>query len=747
MQTNMRQRKTKFRQSRAGLLGVTLAALPWCALAQASAGDTGAAEAQASAQATAQTSAQTQAGSTDQAPAVDTVVITAERRSQPLQKSSLSATVLSGEDLLRAGVNIVDQLQFVTPSTAANNYGQGVNITIRGIGKAETNTQTKTGVITYRDGVATSPGYFGSEPYYDMASVQILRGPQGTFGGQNATGGAILADSNDPVIGGTGGYLLGQLGNYKDRAAQGAINLPISSTLAARVAFNTENRDSFFNVSGPYTGGNGGLRSKSMRLGLLWKPSKALSVLFKNDLNNIDMGGYPAAPVGSAGDLFSVSANAKQLAKDRFNRSILKVEYSFDDGTRFRSVTGRQGGTTAYAGDLDGTSSANSIFFDSTDEKLISQEFNLISSDTGPLTWLLGVYANKDEFTVLPGNLTSGVPGSAATVYSFYGTTPSRTKAAFGQVGYQLSDSLKLAVDGRYSKTHHTLDLDIMQFGLPLTQRQSVDFKALSGKVSLDWTLDKHNFLYGFVASASRPGGLNAPVGIGPASPFDSERVTSLEMGWKADWLGGHVRTQTSAFYNNYRNFQVTIGYPAIPVFGVEVNTPDATRIYGLEQQLQAQLGGGWAVKANLGLMRSSLGQFYATDPRIPATAACNPQTGPASASCINLDGHKQTYAPELTFNLGLERRFVVGDSTITPRINYAHISSQWATLFENAARGDSLGNRNLSGAQVDLERGDMTASLYVNNLSNAHYISAVTSGLRYVGAPRMYGLRITKFF
>jgi len=377
----------------------------------------------------------------------------------------------------------------------------------------------------------------------------------------------------------------------------------------------------------------------------------------------------------------------------------------------------------------------------------VSQEFNLISSDAGPLTWLAGVYANKDQFTVLPGNLVSGVLGNPATVYSFHGTTPTRSKAVFGQVAYQLTDALKLAVDGRYSKAHHALNLDIQQYGLPLTQRQTVDFNAASGKVALDWTLDAHNFLYGFVASASRPGGLNVPVGIGPASPFDAERVTSTEFGWKADWLGGRVRTQTSAFYNNYKNFQVTIGYPAVPVFGVEVNTPNPTRIYGLEQQIQARLGDGWSMRANLGLMRSSLGEFFATDPRVPATAACDPLRGPASASCINLDGHKQTYAPEFTFNLSLERRIALGDYIITPRINYAHVSSQWSTLFENAARGDRLGNRNLSGAQVDLEHGDVAASLYVTNLTNQHYVSAITSGLRYAGAPRQFGLRVTKFF
>ena len=733
---------TSHRQARSGWLGLTLVALPWWSLAHAQATDATPPADQPAETAPADTANKTEKNT------LETVVITAERRSQPLQKSSLSATVLSGDDLLKSGVNILDQMQYVTPSTAANNYGQGLNITIRGVGKAETNTQTKTGVITYRDGVATSPGYFTSEPYYDIASVQILRGPQGTFGGQNATGGAVIVDSNDPVIkGGNSGYVLGQIGNYKDLALQGAVNLPINDTLAARVAFNTESRDSFWKISGPYTGGDGQLRSNSARIGLLWKPTHELSVLFKTDVNRINMGAYPADPVNSTNDPFTISANAYQMAADRFRRSALKIEYTFDNGVKLRSVTGYQTGNTAYSGDLDGTSVGNSMFFDSTDETLYSQELNLISADTGPYTWVLGAYANRDEFVVAPGNLVTGILGNPATEYSFQGNTPSRTQAVFGQIGYQLTDALKLVVDSRYSKTHHALNLDIMQYGLPLTQRQTVDFEGFSGKAALNWTVNEDHFLYGFIASANRPGGLNTPVGLGEASPFAAEKVTSAEVGWKASWMSGHVHTQTSAFYNNYKNFQVTIGYPALPVFGEEVNTPNTTHIYGLEQQLQAQFGEGWTFRANLGLLHSSLGLFYATDPRVASVAPCDPVQGPASASCVNLGGHKQTYAPELTFNFSLERRIVVGDNVIVPRINYGHISQQWATLFENTAMGDRLGNRNIAGAQIDLERGDFTASLYTTNLTDSRYISAITSGLRYAGPPRQYGLRITKFF
>ena len=679
---------------------------------------------------------------------LQTITVTASRRVEPLQTAPLSATVLSGEELTRAGVSVLEQLQFATPSAAANNFGQGLNVTIRGIGKAETNTQTTTGVITYRDGVATFPGYFTAEPYYDIASVQILRGPQGTFGGQNATGGAVLVDSNDPVIrGGVHGYLLGQVGNYKERTAQGAVNLPISDTLAARFAFNTQSRDSFYTVTGPYTGDHGELRTKSARLGLLWKPIPALSVLLKTDYNDLDFGGYLADPVNSPNDPFTVTTNANQMARDRFGRTVLKLEYTFDNGTRLRSITGYQRGNTAYAGDLDGTAAGNSIFFDSTDEKLYSQEFNLISPDAGPMTWVLGAYASRDTYTVLPGNLVSGVLGNPATEYRFNGDTPRRTQAVFGQVGYELGNGIKLVVDGRYSTTHHSLNLDILQFGLPLTQRQSVTFKGFSGKAALNWTASPEHFFYAFVGSANRPGGLNVPVGLGEASPFESEKVTSVEGGWKANWLRGRVQTQVAAFHNHYRNFQVTIGYPTLPVFGVEVNTPNPSRIYGLEGQLQAQLPDGWALRANVGWMHSELGRFFATDPRIPATTKCDPQQGPASASCIALEGHRQTYAPGFTASVSVERRFTVGDTVITPRVNYGHVGAQWATLFENPALADRLSSRNLVSAQVDFERDELTASLYGTNLTDQRYISTIGSGLRHAGPPRQYGVRITRFF
>src|ERR1700679_423387 len=192
---------------------------------------------------------------------VTEVVVTAERRTVNLQTAAVAASVLSGAELAKKGVVSVDQLQTAMPSVTIQNFGQGNDFNIRGIGKGATNSATLVGVVTYRDGVATFPGYFQEEPYYDISALEVLRGPQGTFAGQNATGGAVFITEKNPVIdGGYHGYLQGQYGNYNDVNVQGAINLPINDTLAARVAFNDEYRDSFYHVTGNYTGHPGELK-------------------------------------------------------------------------------------------------------------------------------------------------------------------------------------------------------------------------------------------------------------------------------------------------------------------------------------------------------------------------------------------------------------------------------------------------------------------------------------------------------
>jgi iron complex outermembrane receptor protein len=554
----------------------------------------------------------------------------------------------------------------------------------------------------------------------------------------------VFVTSNNPVIGGGyNGYIMGAAGNYNYFGAQGAVNLPISDTLAARVAFNADHRDSFYDITGPYTGDEG-VRTLSGRIGVLWEPTSNLSVLFKTDLNYLDLSAYPADPVNSPNDIFEITANAEMRALDRFMRSLVRVDYEFAGGTTLRSVTSYQDGNTMYRADLDGTSVGTNTFRDSVDDTIYSQEFNLISPDGGPITWILGAYYQYDTLDFPDGEFVIGVPGPD---YILQAVNVKETAAVFGQVTFDLPSGFELQLGGRFVESCSTNDGSIDQFGLLLTQYQTESWENFSGKVALNWTINDHHFLYGFVATGFRPGGLNVPVGLGLPEPFDEELVTSYEVGWKAGWLGGHLRTQVNAYYNEYENFQVIIGFPAFPTFGFELNTPNPTEMYGFEAQAEAAFG-DFSLDAGLGWLHSSLGEFFATDPRLPSFLPCDPATGPASVTCINLGGREQTYAPEFTFNLGMQYEFSFenGD-TLTPRLNYGHVSEQWATLFQNVALGDDVEERNIFNAQLAWTHGDFVATLWATNLTDQHYMAALNSGLRFAGPPRQYGIRVMRTF
>jgi iron complex outermembrane receptor protein len=711
-------------------LSASALALSWC----------GAAVAQ-----TAPSAPAAEAGETES----DEIVITAERRSTNLQRTAIAATVLSGEDLANAGVTMVDQLQFVSPNATVNNFGQGIDFNIRGIGKAEHNTQTTTGVITYRDGVATFPGYITAEPYYDVARMEILRGPQGTFVGQNATGGAVFVTTNNPVIeGGNHGYLLASAGNYNYFGLQGALNLPVNEQFAMRVAFDTGARDSFYDITGPYTGDDG-VRIGAFRFGALWEPTTNLSVLFKTDLAYLDLSAYPADPVNATNDPFEITANADLQALDRALRSTLRVDYEFGNGIVLRSMTGYQLGRTIYATDLDGTSAGNNVFRDDVHETIFSQELNLISPDEGRLNWVLGAYFQSDDYDFPDNEFFIGFPPGVFE-YILEGKNWKNNTAVFGQATYDLTDRLEVQVGARYSESTTRNQIFINQYGVPLFQDQEENFANLSGKLGLNYTLNDHHFLYGFVATGSRPGGLNVPVGLGTPAPFDQELVTSYEAGWKAGWLDGRLRTQMNVYYNQYDNFQVIIGYPDFPVpnLNIELNTPDTTVMYGFEAQIEAVFG-DFSLDAGLGVSRSELGTFFATDPRSGGPAvACDIESGPASATCINLTGRDQTYAPDLTFNVGAQYVFrLPGGDTLTPRLNFGHVSEQWATLFQNVARGDLIEDRNIFNAQFAWSHGDFVTTLWATNLTDEQYVGAINSGFRFVGPPRQFGVRVFRAF
>jgi iron complex outermembrane receptor protein len=708
---------------------------------------------------------------------VESVVVTAERRTVDLQKTSVQATVLTGDDLKKRNINTLDQLQFTTPDLTIQDAGGSVLLNIRGIGKSDGGQQVPPGAVIYRNGAPTSPGgIIGNEPYYDIDSVEVLRGPQGTFAGENATGGAIFIREARPTLDDFGGFVEGQYGNYDDVRLRAAVNVPVDDTFALRVSTNDENRDSFVKVTGPYSGNPGKLHESDWRLGALWQPNEAFQAVLTTDYNYIDFGGDPAAPfTGSTKNIFHVASNAHLQGIETQVRSVLELSYHFEDGLTLRSISSGQLGHIAIARDVDGTAAPLGIIQDQhSNDTTWSEEINLLSPDSGPFTWILGaayVWDKVHSPDNIPQVLEYTPPALLNTGFDLLHYNADKTNLGFfGQVSYNITDALKLQVGARYTEASFTLDSSTKyELGflppplppLPVDLYQLVDGEKqkdsrLTGKINLEWSVNDDNLLYAFVATGHKSGGING-IGVaiyggtsfpptacsGATCPpmFKPEEVTDYELGWKGTFFDDHLHTQLGGFYNNYKNFQVAIFDPATNI-GQDENAAGTTVVDGIEAQAQGQFG-DLSLNVGWSYLHTSIGTFYASQ----TAAICDPATGPAGGTCINLSGRQQPNAAPWTAQVGVQYDFHLDDGqTLSPRIDYGGLGPRWATVFE-VQPTDRLAAQNLFNAQLVYQRPDnWEVTAYATNLFNLHYV--ISQGATALpGNPRQFGIRVEKSF
>jgi iron complex outermembrane receptor protein len=675
------------------------------------------------------------------------IVVTAERRSTDLQTTAVAATVLTGEDLKKMQINTVDNLAFTSPSLTVQSSGENSLINIRGIGRSDAGAQDSSGVLIYRDGVSTTPnGLISDEPYYDIASIEVLRGPQGTFAGQNATGGAIFINEANPTLDRVSGFVEGQYGNYNDFRLRAAINLPLTDQLAIRLATDDENRETFFNMSGPWTGNPGNLHETNWRLSTLWQPSDSFSAVLKLDYNYINHGGSPASPfTGLTKNIFNVASDAYLAGLEKQYRIVLLLSQEFADGITLKSISGYQEGRLSYSLDADGTATrfpaglSPEIFVAKASDRTVSQEFDLLSPNTGPFTWIAGAVYQDDDLNN-PQFILSLAPGGTQTtglaLNGVENLAVRTTWGVFAQGSYAITDALTMQVGARYSKTSFTASsiAQALFSGFPIqTETLNGDKESdsrVTGKINFDYKLTAENFLYAFVATGHKGGGINADGNV-----FQPENVTDYELGWKGKYFNGHMNTQFGGFYEQYKDFQLAIFSPTLGA-GVDANATGTTVVKGIEAQTQAVFGG---LSFNLGAsyVPSELGTFSAIDSRN------------LLAGLQGLTGRPLPNAPLWTVQAGVQYAFALADNrTLTPRIDYGMVGSRWATVFQ-VPPGDFLQEQNIFNATLKYDPSPtLSIEAYGTNLTDDHYVALQLLGnLGMPGPPRQFGIRASKSF
>ena len=705
---------------------------------------------------------------------LEEIVVTAERRTVNLQTTNLAASSLSAADLAKKSITELSDLQNTTPSLSIIDQGWAHSVNIRGIGLAVSAAMVAPGIATYRDGVFLPTQTSLGLPFYDLQDVEVLRGPQGTFSGQDATGGAVFVNSKSPVLSDhVSGELTAAYGNYNDVLFQGAANLPISDTLAARVAFLDEKRNSFYTDISPTGYGQqpGRLDTMNLRVGLLWKPSDALSVLFKTEYDQFSNGGYayqalPGTSFYNAAPKTPYVINYDQQGlhgDEDYLLSSLQIDYTFASGITLKSNTGYQyNGNKAFY-DAD----ASPVPFESVKQNFIermwTEDLSLVSPDTGPLRWVVGgTYFNYE----IPLDGVQNLPPVNETVHLDV-ASQKRSYGLFGSVTYNILPALELQTGLRYSgdtvgqggpitfATLSGIPLGVISLNTP-----NYNDNAWTGKVALNWQVGADDLLYIFWAKGYKSGGTNgSPVAGGEFIP---ETVFDYETGWKSTMLNGHLRTQLDAFYMRYEHFQISEFSPAVDQPAI-ANAGAASTIKGVEAQVQLQLG-AFGADANLSYVDSNIGSLpNQVDTRnLPNGTAiglgtqCTAPAAPDPTPCFNYAPFTQAvssgpniFSPTWSANVGVQYEFNMGAAgTLTPRGDVSYMGQQWATFFETPV--DRLGSRTLVNLHLTYQHDDWMVQGYATNISSKAYVTGFTTVFGnnyYLNAPRQFGVRVTRTF
>jgi iron complex outermembrane recepter protein len=688
------------------------------------------------------------------------IVVTAQRRSENVQNVAIAITVLPGDSLAESGVAVQRDLQYAAPAITITKAGITESVNIRGIGLSSGSPNVANGVATYVDGLFQPPITQGAE-LYDIQNIEILRGPQGTLVGSNSTGGAVFINSRRPELGVRGGNLNLEVGSYQNLKVDGAFNIPVGDNFAIRFASNQHTRDSYYTDIGTAKNTPDRLSESNERLSALLRTG-GLTVYWKGELTHRSTGGYAVQPIagtrfaaGATGIPYVINFDAPTAnVEDAFNTA-LEIKYETAGGMVFRSLTGYQNKRYFATYDLDATSILS--FFapppvpgvsqyqdQSVQEKVYTQEFNIISPTSGAFNYILGGYYQHNLIDVL-----LHISGTAPFPIVPTLTTDKTTLGAFVQGNFRFNDQFEVQAGVRYSH-FKVIGGGAVYLGgsppanfaaIPQTGTESDD--AITGKLSFNFKPDEDNLIYAFVARGYKPGGLNPP-----GATFNKETVWDYEIGWKSSFLDKHIRTQIGAFYNSYRNFQIDAINPISGTNAV-INVPGTSTIKGVEAQVQAKLG-GLTFNAAAAYVDSKLGTVQIVNRWIPGATSSLPLCtgGAVFPSCFNYPaaavtggGGPNLLSPKWTWNASLSYKFDLGnDASIEPRINYSSVSSQQAYL--TYAPQDLIGGHSLVSANITLAFKGYKIEAYANNLTKEYYVTGIQGTNNFFGAPREFGIR-----
>lgn len=596
---------------------------------------------------------------------IEEVVVTATKRPESLQDIPISVNAFTGEQIEEAGVKDIRDIAGQTPGLQIKARGETEgSVFIRGIGSVAPGIGADPAVGIYIDGLYASRGTNATAAFFDVERVEVVKGPQGTLFGRNASSGAISIITRKPEIGENYGRALVGFGDEGQQKYEFIYNAGLGDSTALRLGVKHDRRDGLYtnSVNGQDLNGR---EHTNARLSLLYDAGGMWDSHFSAEY--VDMSNT-AAFVGPA-DSFAESVALNDAPDDQTLES-LRVNWTNNwavtDALSLTSITGyytHDVNVTPVDADLVDLFVAD--FMEPQTNDYFSQELRLNGSSDA-LDWFVGAsYALEelgfrnslryDEPTVAflfglndldlgNGDVCDGgidfdgtgdvaVPLCATpAIETPNGDGETESVAVYGDLTWHLSDRFDVVAGVRYTRDDKTLTydnpptegllggLDGQIFG-PLTPgpvTSSTDFTSTDPRVALNWMPNDDIMLYVSGAKGYKSGGLNRQ--FDPVAqdilPFDKEENTAYELGIKTSLFGGRGQLNAAVFSNEYENFQLERLVNLVP----QVENVGNIDVVGAEADFRFLLGDAFELFGSLSVLDTEVKQSI--DPALVGKSA-----------------------------------------------------------------------------------------------------------------------------
>lgn len=723
---------------------------------------------------------------------LEEVIVTAAKRPQPAQALPLSISALDGETLASMGINNTQDLATVIPSLVFTSRIQGAAPYIRGVGTKLALVGLESSVATYVDDQYYSRPIGSMLELPDVERVEVLKGPQGTLFGRNATGGAIRVITRTPSQEFEGKVTL-STGNYDYYSGSAYFAGGLTDTLAANLSVLKKQRDGFANNKTPGANDLDDLDVEMLRSKWLWQANDNFRALISADYThkedsqanatvNISEGGVATSdlpPLLAAGnrsgtDLDNVyNGMGTPIETEMFNLQG-RLEFQLP-GVQLVSITTYQNLDSEVYGDFDASSFVIADLSGEESTESFSQELQLLSDTGGALEWLAGVYWFESEgdmsIALARDTFAAMLAPAPSTAYLPSSDLDTTALAAYGQGTYHLNEQWALTLGGRYSFEEKDARSQtsgptpspvvpgvILPKGTPLLKADD-DWSEFTPEAIVEYSFDAQLYYLRY-ARGFKSGGYGYPLNGESVAP---EVLDSYELGMKSEWLDNRLRLNTALYYYDYDDLQVNRNANAGTTGPVQlvVETAGTAEIVGLEFDIS------WLATDQL----TFSGGFNAMDTEFvdydEATAnvwdsALPPPFPITTTASFDASGQSLPQAPDFAAYMSMDYVFKLTGATLPLNITYSYkdgydydliapagvLSATQTALTE--MEGDSVEVWNARLAYVPVY-GDWELALWGNNLADEEYYSEVvgfSTGVRAsIAAPRTYGAEFSYHF